>query len=409
MTAARGASDRALVVLALAFLAGVGCGKRSAAGDGGTAGTSGGAAGATAGSGGSSGSTGGGNAGTTGIGGAGAGPAGTDGSTAGTGGSAAGTGGSTAGATGGGTGGTGGGGGTAVIGGGGTGGASSGCDSGPIPQWATWPMPSPPSAGLPHPQSYTPVTVGGDAMVQDNVTGLLWQRDQSTNFQDYDWQGAADYCASLVLGGYCDWRLPSRVELISLVDYTRNPPTIDTTAFPNTGNIGYWSGSGPISAQAHWSVSFGNASTTLSLPYSEAVGPSRCVRGGRADVRPDHYTVGAGTTAGTVRDNETGVMWQREVSPSTYMFGDSSYCDAAVTGGFDDWRLPTVTELQTIVDDARATPPYIDTDLFPTATDAALWTSTNFVAASGFGWYVSLRFGASGSVVTNKYAVRCVR
>lgn len=258
------------------------------------------------------------------------------------------------------------------------------------------------------------MTVGGDAMVQDNVTGLLWQRDGSTNPQDYDWDAAAAYCQSLVLGGYCDWRLPSRVELVSLVDYTKMgpDPTIDTSAFPNTETIGYWSASGVLlgASRAFWSIHFEDASTDLSAPNSQSVGPARCVRGGRADVRPDHYTVGTGTTAGTVRDNETGLTWQREVSPSKFMFGDGSFCDAATTGGFDDWRLPTVTELQTIVDDRRTAPPYIDTTLFPTAADAGLWTSTNFVAASGFGWLVSFGFGSSdGAVVAYMAAVRCVR
>jgi hypothetical protein len=270
-------------------------------------------------------------------------------------------------------------------------------------------MPSPPGAGLPNPQSYTQLTVGGDAMVQDNVTGLLWQRNGSTNPRDFEGPGAVAYCDSLLLGGYCDWRLASRIELISLLDYTKNRPTIDTTAFPDTQSFGYWSassaGTGP--GQRYWSVSFGDASTDVSTPDSQSVGPARCVRGGR-DVRPDHYTVGTDT----VLDNETGLMWQSEESTSTFVFGDSSACDAATTGGFDDWRLPTVTELQTIVDETRSAPPYIDTDLFTIATDVdtVLWTSTPYAAASGFGWCVSFRFaGASGSVVANTFGVRCVR
>jgi hypothetical protein len=411
MAVPRGAADRAVVVLALLCFAGAGCGGGSAASDGGTGGA--GAGGATAGNGGSSGGA----AGAAGgIGGAAGGAAGAGGSiagagggTAGAGGGAAGAGGGAAGAGGGGTAGAAGGVGTGGVGG--AGGASSSCDGGPIRHWATWPMPSPPSAGLPNPQSYTAVTVGGDDMVQDNVTGLLWQRDGSTNPLDFEWQGAEAYCESLVFGGYCDWRLPSRIELVSLIDYTQMRPTIDTTAFPNTQTLGYWSasGTGMGAGQTYWTIKFGDASTNASLPDSQSAGPTRCVRGGRADVRPDHYTVGSDTADTTVRDNETGLMWQSEASASTFVFGDSSYCDAATTGGFDDWRLPTVTELQTIVDETRPATPYIDTALFPTTTDAPLWTSTIY-GASGFGFAVNWRFGASsGSVVTNTYSVRCVR
>jgi hypothetical protein len=274
-------------------------------------------------------------------------------------------------------------------------------------------MPSPPSLGLAHPQSYTPITVAGDAMVMDNVTGLLWQRDGSTNPADYSWQGAMAYCESLVLGGYCDWRLPSRIELLSLVDYTRSGPTIDTTSFPNTVMLGYWSASSADNSGSPeaWFISFANGDTYLapSSSPSQAAGPARCVRGGR-DVRPDHYTVGTGATAGAIRDNETGLTWQSDLSPSTFMFGDSSFCDDATTGGFDDWRLPTITELQTIMDDTR-TAPSVDTNMFPIDPDMniSFWTSTPY-GTSGFGRAVNFYLGiSSGSVVANKNRVRCVR
>ena len=78
-------------------------------------------------------------------------------------------------------------------------------------------------------------------MVQDNVTGLVWEvktddgglRDKDNT---YTWDEASNYCETLELGGHTDWRLPSREELRSIVDYSipYPGPTVDVGYFPNT-------------------------------------------------------------------------------------------------------------------------------------------------------------------------------
>jgi hypothetical protein len=50
-----------------------------------------------------------------------------------------------------------------------------------------------------------------------------WQRCDDGN--KYLWQEAKDYCDNLVLGGYSDWRLPTKDELKSLVVCTNGTPT----------------------------------------------------------------------------------------------------------------------------------------------------------------------------------------
>jgi hypothetical protein len=59
----------------------------------------------------------------------------------------------------------------------------------------------------------------------------------------------------------------------------------------------------------------------------------------------------------TVRDNRTGLTWQKSDDGTTRSWDDAvSYCDTLNLGGRDDWRLPRVDELRTIVDYLRYSP-----------------------------------------------------
>ena len=128
--------------------------------------------------------------------------------------------------------------------------------------------------------------VGVSSVTVDNVTGLMWV----TNPVDAligglsTWEGAIGACEGMVYATYSDWRLPNLKELLSIVDYGRANPSIDTTYFLNTfnGAPGYWS-STSVDAQAAHSVLFdlGNTSTIdkidLGGPFE---GYIRCIRGG---------------------------------------------------------------------------------------------------------------------------------
>ena len=67
----------------------------------------------------------------------------------------------------------------------------------------------------------------GDGTVTDNITGLMWQQED-TDRPKY-WDEAIDYCEALTLAGHADWRLPDEYELQSIVNYGRSNPSIDTT------------------------------------------------------------------------------------------------------------------------------------------------------------------------------------
>jgi hypothetical protein len=96
-------------------------------------------------------------------------------------------------------------------------------------------MPNPPGLGLPNEHSYDTASPG---IVVDRITCLIWER--AVDPTSYTLAQAGLYCDGLVLAGYDDWRLPTFIELLSIVDYTRPAPTIDPTAFPNTPAEGFW-------------------------------------------------------------------------------------------------------------------------------------------------------------------------
>jgi hypothetical protein len=85
----------------------------------------------------------------------------------------------------------------------------------------------------------------GDGTVLDNRTGLEWMQaphSLSGNSQTMVWSNAIDFCRGLVYAGHSDWRLPSRTELMSLVDNTRNSPALPAGhPFSDIQNSHYWS------------------------------------------------------------------------------------------------------------------------------------------------------------------------
>jgi hypothetical protein len=96
--------------------------------------------------------------------------------------------------------------------------------------------------------------------VKDYESGLVWQRGVSP--QKYNWEAAGFYCSTLSLvgpGGVSSgWRLPAVDELVGIVDYSRQNPSIDTEAFPGTPSDRFWT-STPFagSSGSPWAVIFG--------------------------------------------------------------------------------------------------------------------------------------------------------
>lgn len=119
--------------------------------------------------------------------------------------------------------------------------------------------------------------------VTDNVTGLVWQKEDDKTYRD--WDTAITYCENLNLDSYTDWRLPNIKELNSIIDRSRRDPAIDPI-FPvtNTNNsywVQFWSSTTSMGGGASiaWFINFltGGIGTANKSALAVYV---RCVRGG---------------------------------------------------------------------------------------------------------------------------------
>lgn len=255
---------------------------------------------------------------------------------------------------------------------GGTGGtvADPGCGS---HKWACWPMPNMVGSGLPNEASYTR---NEDGVVLDNVTQLMWE-DRITAAA-YSWEEAIEFCEEYEFGGFDDWRMPTRIEITSVLDHSDDHTGWAAEAFeyPNSGfhhSASDWiltitqTGAG---AGNDYAWAFNMSDGIVSNAYSKATAAAiKCVRGGGsgegpsdpAVAPPDQYSIVA---EGEVRDNYTGLVWQRGGSDDMLSWeGAVEYCEDLDLNG-NSWRLPSIRELATLVDEAEVAPA-INSEMFP--------------------------------------------
>ncbi len=240
-----------------------------------------------------------------------------------------------------------------------------------------------------------------DGTVTDNVTGLMWQ--QQDDDIERTWTDAINYCDNLTLAGYNDWRLPDEYQLQSIVDYGTYNPAINTNCFPNTNPTFYWSSS--VYAQSSlfaWGVYF-NSGVVDCYHFRTDLCFVRCVRGNFRK----QYFIDNGD--GTVTDIITGLIWQEEGKNSCTWQGALAYCKSLTLAGYNDWRLPNIKELRSIVDNTEYDPA-INRTYFPNTSYFNYWSASTNPGHPNYAWIVHFEYGpvfVNGK--TNNSHVRCVR
>ena len=237
------------------------------------------------------------------------------------------------------------------------------------------------------------------------------------------------------LCGYHDWRLPERDELRNLIAFDIAPPgpAIDDRFFPGTVNGPYWSATPSADrVDEAWlvdfwdgDVAFGAKGDTYRLrlvrgerPWDESEG-SPCRAGLRATAPASRFE----RLADGIRDRYTGLVWQR-----CALGQDGPDCEngigeehllsraeaaAAATALRDrsgqDWRLPTVKELESLLE-LGCRSPAAAAEFFPSTPVRPFWSSTASAGDAAQGWFVNFFLGRSYFQPTSeKAAVRLVQ
>ncbi|MBN2574404.1 MAG: DUF1566 domain-containing protein [Deltaproteobacteria bacterium] len=135
------------------------------------------------------------------------------------------------------------------------------------PNWAEWPVPN---------NTYVN---NADGTVTDNTSKLMWE--QSSSYEtttQMSYSDSVSYCENLRTGGYSDWRVPTMIELVSLMNFGTYLPAIDISKFTNTLTEGHYWSSTPLaqSPTDHWLANFGYGGTVLYAPGGQLA--VRCVR-----------------------------------------------------------------------------------------------------------------------------------
>ncbi len=113
----------------------------------------------------------------------------------------------------------------------------------------------------------------------------------------------------------------------------------------------------------------------------------------------------------TVADNNTQLMWQQESDNSERIWDDAKlYCNDLKLGDYNDWRLPNLKELLSIVNyDSYS--PSIDQSYFTNTESSSYWSSITYSKSNQYAWNVNFKYGYAiqESKTGSSNHVRCVR
>jgi MYXO-CTERM domain-containing protein len=251
-----------------------------------------------------------------------------------------------------------------------------------------------------------------DDEVTDKTTGLVWQRGDDGN--TYTYADAAKHCSTFTSAeASTGWRLPSVVELMTLIDSGVDLPSIDPS-FTGAQSNNYWTSTPTaIASMLSWTVKFDFGEVIPLLTDSTL--PVRCVRG-----KSDILNVGSSglrkagplkALTDTVQDATTNLEWQRADDGTRRNWKDSlNYCANLSLGGLSGWHLPNVSELTSLVQFDAVTNGVAIDSAFTNPKGDLYWTSTQNEGIPSLSWTVTFNLGVvDGISVSGIGYDRCVR
>ena len=94
---------------------------------------------------------------------------------------------------------------------------------------------------------------------------------------------------------------------------------------------------------------------------------------------------------GTVTDNLTGLMWTTNANHGAVLWDAAiDYCNSYSLAGYDDWRLPNINELHSLIDLSQSDPALPVGHPFTGVLSEGYWSSTTSEGFPDLAWETSL-------------------
>ena len=209
--------------------------------------------------------------------------------------------------------------------------------------------------------------INRDGTVTDTLTGLMWLQDAAS--LGSNWNQCRDYCETLDFAGHDDWRMPSMTEMRSIVhwgmpknrrfsDTTGTAPWSEGDPFIGLSDVSklwtttpYWGDRYQVMRKDAWAEG-----QTPDTPFLDVWPVRTASRQAPAPVpntedwpRPRFTDM----NDGTVRDNLTDLTWTKDAfvgGAQVTWWAARNACENLELAGHEDWRLPNVNEMLSLLD-----------------------------------------------------------
>ena len=259
---------------------------------------------------------------------------------------------------------------------------------------------------------FTPYFIkNNNGIITDTITSLQWQQ---TDGGELKIENAMMYCDTLTLGGYTDWRLPNAQEAFSILNMQNVNPAMNTTYFTNTSADYWWTSVRQANdTNKIWCTNAGGGIGNHPRTETISAGGNKKfhVRAVRDVVSPstipNHYT---DNNNGTITDNLTNLVWEKIPSTIVQTWEQAiTMAENLSLGGFTDWRLPNIKELQSL-NDETVIAPSVTSPYFQNLGVKKYWSSTTLPNQIAKAWYWDTQYGITTyDTKTNTNYVICVR